>query len=181
MAPLMLGSMLTRQYRFATRGLELTLRTARHAIGVAGEVVDEVTERLGIHDDRGGPETFTDDGAEAFTGEVVSEAQPRPAPPAPRAKPPAPAHVSTEPELVEEFSEPGAENGAGAQVRVDEPWPGYRHLKAHDVVARLSTASPEELAAVELFERGNANRRSVVVAAQRALKKSSPPRGTTDQ
>jgi hypothetical protein len=89
---------------------------------------------------------------------------------------PAPLHVSTEPELVEEFSEPGAEDGAGAQVRVAEPWPEYRHLKASDVIARLSSATREELAAVELFELAGANRKSVVVAAQQALKKASPPR-----
>ena len=57
-----------------------------------------------------------------------------------------------------------------------EPWPGYRSLKARDVVARLPFATREELAAVELFERAGANRKSVVVAAQRALKKASPPR-----
>ena len=183
--------MLTRQYRCATRGLEVTLRTARQAIEIAGGVVDVVAERLGGH---GG-----DGDADGLNGEVVREPPPPASPPPPPAtqapepppasEPPAPeptvapepVHVSTQPALVEEFSEPGAENGAGAQVRVDEPWPGYRHLKAHDVVARLSTASPEELAAVELFERGNANRRSVVVAAQRALKKASPPRGTADQ
>ncbi|MFZ1995867.1 MAG: hypothetical protein WAU75_17275, partial [Solirubrobacteraceae bacterium] len=86
------------------------------------------------------------------------------------------AHVSTEPELVEELAEPGAEDGAGAQVRIGEPWRGYRHLKARDVIARLTTATREELAAVELFELAHANRKSVVAAARRALKKASPPR-----
>ncbi len=89
---------------------------------------------------------------------------------------PEPPHVSREPELVEAFSEPGAEDGAGAQVRIAEPWPGYRHLKARDVIARLTSATREEVAAVELFELAGANRKSVVVAAQRALKKASPPR-----
>ena len=57
-----------------------------------------------------------------------------------------------------------------------EPWPGYRHLKARDVIARLPSATREEVATVELFELAGANRKSVVVAAQRALKKASPPR-----
>jgi hypothetical protein len=77
---------------------------------------------------------------------------------------------------VEAFSEPGAEDGAGAQVRIAEPWPGYGKLKARDIIARLPGASREELAAVELYELSRANRKSVVVAAQRALKQASPPR-----
>jgi hypothetical protein len=100
-----------------------------------------------------------------------------PSPP-PAAPPPAaePAHVSREAELVEELADPGAEDGAGAQVRiVGEPWPGYRHLKARDVIARLPSATREELAAVELFELAGANRKSVVAAVQRALKQASPP------
>ncbi len=185
MRPSVLGSMLTRQYRCATRGLEVTLRTARQAIEIAGGVVDVVAERLGRH---GG-----DGEADGLNGEVVREPRPPASPPPPPAtqapepppapEPPAPepVHVSTEAALVEEFSEPGAEDGAGAQVRVLEPWPGYRHLKAREVVARLSSATREELAAVELFELAHANRRSVVVAAQRALNKASPPRGTADQ
>jgi hypothetical protein len=104
--------------------------------------------------------------------------EPPPAPP----PAPEPAHISTETEIVEELADPGAEDGAGAQVRVvGEPWPGYRHLKARDIIARLPSATREELAAVELFELAGANRKSVVVAAQRALKKASPPRGSTSQ
>ena len=37
-----------------------------------------------------------------------------------------PVHVSEEPELVREEAEPGAEDGAGAQLRVAEPWNGLR-------------------------------------------------------
>jgi hypothetical protein len=182
-----LGSMLTRQYRLATRAIGFTLRTARQAVDIAGGVVVQVADRFGLHDDQGEDEVVT--------GTVVPEAEPRPEPPEPRPAPPVrppeppraaaaapppepepPAHVSTEPELVSELADPGAEDGAGAQVRVMEPWPGYRHLKARDVIARLPSATREELAAVELFELAGANRKSVVVAAQRALKKASPPR-----
>ncbi len=84
-------------------------------------------------------------------------------------------HVSEETELVAEVAEPGAEEGAGAQVRIDEPWDGYGTMKAADIIDRLANASREELAAVELFELAGRNRKSVVVAAQRALKRSSPP------
>ena len=204
--PPVLGSILTRQYRFATRGIEIGVQTAHQAVGVAGDVVGAVTGRLGLGDGNGNGNINSNGGShgepEAFTGVMVPEAEPRlepleprpesleprpeapqprraPPPPAPPAAPPPapePAHVSSEPELVRESAEPGAEDGAGAQVRVGEPWPAYRNLKARDVVARLPFATREELAAVELFELAHANRKSVVVAAQRALKKASPPR-----
>jgi hypothetical protein len=188
MRALVLGSILTRQYRFATRGIAVTLRAAQQAIQIAGGVVGEVAERLGV-DGHGEHDVVS--------GEVVPEPQPVASPPPPLASPPPPvasppppratpaaeppaapepSHVSAEAELVEAFSEPGAEDGAGAQVRVAEPWPEYRHLKARDVIARLPSATREELAAVELFELAGANRKSVVVAAQEALKKASPPR-----
>ncbi|HEY1711433.1 MAG TPA: hypothetical protein VGG07_00930 [Solirubrobacteraceae bacterium] len=194
----MLGSILTRQYRFATRGFEIGVQTAHQAVGVAGDVVGAVAGRLGLGNGNGHGEP------DAFTGEMVPEAETRPQPPEPRRPPPPeprrapppeprrappapappaapppapePAHVSSEPELVRESAEPGAEEGAGAQIRIDEPWPAYRNLKARDVIARLPFATREELAAVELFELAHANRKSVVVAAQRALKKASPPR-----
>lgn len=99
----------------------------------------------------------------------------RQSPPA-AAEPPTPAHVSAEPELVSESADAGAEEGAGAQIRIAEPWEGYRAMKAADVIDRLSTATKEELAAVELYEVAGRNRKSVVAAAQRALKLASPPR-----
>jgi hypothetical protein len=89
--------------------------------------------------------------------------------------PPEPVHVSEEPELVEEFAEPGAEEGAGAQLRILEPWEGYSEMKAADVIERLASASREELAAVELYELAGRKRKSVVAAAQQALKQASPP------
>lgn len=209
----MLGSILTRQYRFATRGVRITCQAAQQAIEVAGGVVGAVADRLGRSETHGG--------AEVIDGEVVPEppvrrpaAKPTPphqtatapgptrippspgTPETPRAPEPPdtqpvaetiagapatpissePVHVSEGVEVVEEVAEPGAEDGAGAQIRVDEPWEGYRHLKARDIVARLATATREELAAVELYELAHANRKSVVEAAQRALKRASPPR-----
>ncbi len=178
-----LGSILTRQYRFATRGIAKTLETAQQAANIAGGLAGEVAERLALHTGHGEPDVVGGDVAPE--PEPVASAPPPPAtsaPPRPAARAPEPPdvteppHVSREAELVEEFSEPGAEDGAGAQVRIGEPWPSYRHLKARDVIARLPSATREELAAVELFELAGANRKSVVVAAQRALKKASPPR-----
>jgi hypothetical protein len=80
---------------------------------------------------------------------------------------------------VQESAEPGAEDGAGAEVRVAEPWQGYRAMDAADIVDRLVTASRAEMVAVELFELRGRRRKSVVAAAQRALKQASPPRPRT--
>jgi hypothetical protein len=119
---------------------------------------------------------------------AVQDAPPRraaaadaPAPPEPslRAEP---VHVSEEPTVVEEFAEPGAEDGAGAQVTVAEPWDGYKHMNARDVIARLADASPEELAAVELYENLHRQRDTVITAAERELRsKSGRGAATADQ
>jgi hypothetical protein len=67
----------------------------------------------------------------------ATPAEPLPAAPeAETVPPPAPAHVSEEPQLVEEFAEPGAEDGVGAAVHVEEPWEGYAQLTADQVVAQ---------------------------------------------
>lgn len=89
------------------------------------------------------------------------------APPPPE---PEPAHVSEEPELAREEAEPGAEDGAGASVTVDEPWEGYARMSARDVIARLTDATPAELAAVSLYESGNRSRQTVLEAVQRQLR-----------
>ena len=83
---------------------------------------------------------------------------------------PEPTHVSEEPELVEEFAEPGAEDGAGASVEIAEPWPGYRGLSAEDVIARIDDATPAELAGIELYETANRHRQTVLEAAARSLR-----------
>jgi hypothetical protein len=80
-----------------------------------------------------------------------------------------PTHVSEEVELVREEAEPGAEDGAGAEVRIDEPWEGYAKLNAKDVVARLAVASQAELAAVTLYESAHQARQSVLSAVERQL------------
>ena len=49
-------------------------------------------------------------------------------------------------------------------------------MTAADIVDRLASASREELATVELYELSARQRKSVVAAAQQALKRASPPR-----
>ena len=93
---------------------------------------------------------------------------------------PEPTHVSEEPELVEEFAEPGAEDGAGASVEIAEPWPGYRGLSADDVIARIDDATPAELAGIELYETANRHRQTVLEAAGRSLR-SKTGQGSPDR
>jgi hypothetical protein len=83
-----------------------------------------------------------------------------------------PVHVSEEPELVREVAEPGAEDGAGAQVTVAQPWDGYAHMNAREVVARARQAGPAELAAVRLYESRHRSRQTVLAAVDRQLKLS---------
>jgi outer membrane biosynthesis protein TonB len=114
--------------------------------------------------------------------EPAASAEPResPQPPAPETpEPPAvtaepapkeePRHVSEEATLVEEVAEPGAEDGAGAQVRVEEPWDGYRQMTAGDVVDRITGADAAVLAAVELYEVSARGRQTVLEAVRREL------------
>ena len=94
------------------------------------------------------------------------------APPEPVASPPAteePTHVSEEPELVAETAETGAEDGAGAEVDVDEPWPGYDEMTAPDIEDRLQAEGPEAAAAVSLYEASHKGRASILEAASRAM------------
>jgi hypothetical protein len=92
-----------------------------------------------------------------------------------------PVHVSEEPTVVEEFAEPGAEDGAGAEVNIAEPWEAYTRMGAKDVISRLADASPAELAAVQLYESANKKRETVIAAAARELRtKSGPGAATAD-
>jgi hypothetical protein len=93
-------------------------------------------------------------------------------PPEPAPTPPAadePVHVSEEPELVAEAAETGAEDGAGAEVDVDEPWPGYDEMTAADIEERLLAEGPEAAAAVSLYEASRKGRASILETASRTM------------
>jgi hypothetical protein len=81
-----------------------------------------------------------------------------------------PDHVDEEPVLVAETAEEGAEEGAGPELHVDPPWDGYDGMTAADIRDRLAAVSATEAAAVELYEATRKNRRSVLEAAERALR-----------
>ena len=83
---------------------------------------------------------------------------------------PEPVHVSEEPQLVRAEAEPGAEDGAGASVRIRPPWDGYERMAAREVISRLRDASAAELAAVQLYESSNRSRQTVLEAVERRLK-----------
>jgi hypothetical protein len=102
---------------------------------------------------------------------------PEPEPPAPEPEPP--AHLDAEPELVAEYAEPGAEEGAHAEIHVDEPWDGYRRMRVADVRDRVAVASPEELAVIQLYESTHRKRRTVLEAVDRRSKElaNRPPAG----
>jgi hypothetical protein len=75
--------------------------------------------------------------------------------------------IDDEPELVAEFAEPGAEEGASAELEVDEPWDGYDELTAEEVMARIDESDAAQLTVLELYERAHKNRRTVLTAAER--------------
>lgn len=87
--------------------------------------------------------------------------------------------IDDEPVVVAEFAEPGAEDGAGAEVDVDEPWPGYSGMAADAVVDRLTQLDAPQLAVVELYERSHKNRETVLDAAERRLRSLTPPGGAS--
>ena len=81
-----------------------------------------------------------------------------------------PIHVSEEPVLVEEFAEPGAEEGAGPEIHIEEPWDGYERMNARDIIERLPQSDSAELAAVALYERGHRGRHTILAAVERELR-----------
>ena len=82
-----------------------------------------------------------------------------------------PDHVDEETVLVAEVAEEGAEDGAGPELHVDPPWDGYDRMTAADIRDRVAAATPVEIAAVELYESTHKARRTVLDAAERALRR----------
>jgi hypothetical protein len=137
---------------------------------VADEPAPRATPTSPVADEPAGPAPTT---AVATPPPPTAE----PAPPADPAvervaePPPAaePTHVSEEPELVAEAAEAGAEDGAGAEVAVGEPWPGYDEMNAPDIEDRLVGEGPETAAAVRLYEASRKGRASILEAASRTM------------
>jgi hypothetical protein len=100
-----------------------------------------------------------------------SSAPPPPAPPAEE------EHVDEGAVVVAEVAEAGAEDGAGAELGVEEPWEGYDRMTAEEISAELANASREAGAAVQLYETVENGRDSVLEAAERRLHELTPPPG----
>jgi hypothetical protein len=175
----MFRDVITLPLRIGARATRLGVRVAALGVTVAVRATERLAE-VALPKPR---EPVGD--AVAVEVEWPSETTPSTPPPAPvehearpasapiRTQAPTPAHVSEEVQFVESFAEPGAEDGAGAAVHVDEPWEGYRHMTANDIIARLPDASREELAVVDLYERVHRGRRTVVGAAERQLRRAT--------
>ena len=73
--------------------------------------------------------------------------------------------------LVAEVADPGAEDGAGAELRVEEPWAGYARMRVPEISDHLSSESDEVLLAVRLYEVTHKGRRGVLDAVERELKR----------
>jgi hypothetical protein len=165
--------MLDRAFALTRQAVELAEKHLTAAIGKAVELAGEARK---IVENRGSPPPEQSD--RVANAEARSEAlDSTPTRPAPAPRPPAPPrtpsppptpeseHIEVEEELVGEFAEAGAEEPAGPEIEVAEPWPGYASLTASDVVDRLAAASEAERAVVALYERGHKNRKTVLAAA----------------
>ncbi len=154
---------------------------AKGAYSAADNLREELANLLGSGDD-GGSTPSNGNGATPNAGpaaarQTVPVAPPTP-PPSRRASrkpaaPPVPPQAKTiddEPELVAEFGEAGAEDPAGPEVTVAEPWEGYARLAATDVREQLTAHEAEVAAAILLFEPLHRNRRTVIQAAERRLR-----------
>jgi len=71
--------------------------------------------------------------------------------------------------LVVDSADEGAENGAGPELRVDEPWPGYDAMRVPEIRDRLSGGDEALAAVVELYEQTHRGRRGVREAAEKVL------------
>lgn len=143
--------------------VELTDRLA----GRRSQVADRRPQSARRTGDSG--QRTADGGQRTADSAQVSNGAPPPAPDTPHPTP-NPPHVSEEPELVAEFGEPGAEEEAGAEVNVEEPWEGYDRMRAAEISQRLAEASDEVVAVVSLYETAGKRRQSILRIANRRLR-----------
>ena len=146
------------------RLLTLPLTLARLPLKLVGAALSAATELA--RPAPSAPAPTTPPPAPRFVRDEPPRPRPRPRQPD-GANGGEPAHVSEEPTLVAESAERGAEEGAGAEVHVDEPWPGYREMTAAQIRQRLRAADAAVAAAVSLYEAGGKGRTSVLEEAAR--------------
>lgn len=172
---------LTRLSRSGAAITARALRVSAEVLELAARLVEDV---VGLeHGDRRhqaeDPAVSPGEGLRASVTEFVNEAprQAQPAVPQPEGLL-ADRHVEEEEVvLVGESADPGAEDGAGAQLRIAEPWEGYRAMRAADIVDRLVVESEKALSIVLLYERSTKNRRTVMAEAERELARRAAASG----
>ena len=190
--PVRVGLRVTR----TTLGLSVKLAGA-----VAGEVVHVVQSRFSPPAGQSAPASAEPSTSAPAGSDEPSSRTPAgpatPVPPAPDRAPVAPVEDVVSPdelpatpltreeanaktiddsdELVAEFAEPGAEDGAGAELNFEEPWEGFDTETAEAVSARIAHADAAELAVLELYEQTHKQRKTVLDAAAQRLRELTPP------
>jgi hypothetical protein len=106
---------------------------------------------------------------------VAPAEPPPPPPPPPRKRPPRQRATPRRAEPTrgqvaamreaEREAETGGADSVGAQVHLDEPWPGYDEMGLEEVLTRLQGATDVELAVVRAYERGHEARQAILLAA----------------
>ena len=184
----MVGELITLPLRLTGAAVRLWWRAADQAVGLASGAAGQLIERVSPPASPARRRRPRNSGAQCASDPTGTGApsvpEPQPGTPVegqPRLETPAqaPRHVSEEPELVEEFAEPGAENGAGPELHILEPWNGYRGMSAREITKKLAGMSAAELAVVELYETSNRKRQTILDAVARQLR--SQPTGQAPQ
>jgi hypothetical protein len=162
-----------------TGPVRLAAAVAGGALGVA---VDVLKGARGLLEGEAGEEARPSPTPESAQNGTA--AGPVPPPPMRTAPPPSPTpEPSTEEEhadegtvLVAEVAETGAQDGAGPELEVEEPWDGYDRMTVEQIHDRLTEATREAVAAVQLYEAVTKSRDSVLEAAESRLRDlTSPP------
>jgi hypothetical protein len=193
----MAGQLITLPLRAGTRAARAVLGTGIEAAGQAAALAGQILKAVSPSHTTSAPDRDQASAAAAPAATRTPDVQPAPEPelpPRPAAgevpvgsrptSQPAPlqdlpAHVSEESELVESFAEPGAEDGAGAQVTMDSPWEGYDAMSADELIIRLGESDPAELAAVKLYESAKRRRATVLKAVDREFQSRQGSRRPT--
>jgi hypothetical protein len=150
------------------------LRLGLRVAGIALHPFVKVAERVLGADGRPEPAEYPEPEPvpEPYTEPAPVPSEPLRREPESRADEPAePVHIEVEEELVAQVADPGAEEGPGPQLSVDEPWEGYSKMKAADIVDRLAAAGPAEVAVVQLYESTHRRRKTVLDAAGHSQRK----------
>ncbi len=163
------------------------LRLPKKLLGVAAEValaskaLAEAVAEAAIERVRGGRNGHATRPAPMPPRPPAARSEPAPAPP-PAPGPVPPPDPDPDPPPIAAVPEPtrgqaarireqrreaeATEDSPGAVVRVDEPWPGYKKMKAPEIIDRLRVADDATKAVVLMYESGHRKRKTVLEAAR---------------